>query len=154
MDQAALGPLACLVGTFAGEGRGQWAAPAPFVYRERLEFTCPGKPLLSYRQQATTLDGQLSHTECGFLRLGSEPGSIEWMIAQPTGITEIQVGRFEGTVAVCEASTIGLAPTAKTVTAMRRRLELDGDELRYELQIAMNGEPLAPHLIGELRRVG
>jgi hypothetical protein len=38
------------------------------------------------------------------------------------------------------------------VTELRRRFDLDGDVLRYELEMAMRDVPLTRHLKGELKR--
>jgi hypothetical protein len=46
-------------------------------------------------------------------------------------------------------------PTAEDdVTALRRRVEVDGDVLRYTLDMAACGNPLVRHLEAELRRTG
>ncbi len=44
------------------------------------------------------------------------------------------------------------SPTAKTVTGLRRDLEIDGDVLRYTLQMATDGGDPRPHLTAELHR--
>jgi hypothetical protein len=50
------------------------------------------------------------------------------------------------------STTIGLAPTAKEVTALGRSFRLDGDELSYTLRMGAVGQPLQDHLSAVLRR--
>lgn len=47
--------------------------------------------------------------------------------------------------------SIGLAPTAKEVTALDRSYRIDGDEL-YSLQMRAVGQPLQDHLAAVLHR--
>ncbi|WP_265973469.1 FABP family protein, partial [Mycobacterium canetti] len=79
--------------------------------------------------------------------------------AHPSGITEIEVGTYSvtGDVIELELSTradgsIGLAPTAKEVTALDRSYRIDGDELSYSLQMRAVGQPLQDHLAAVLHR--
>jgi hypothetical protein len=47
---------------------------------------------------------------------------------------------------------VATTTTGSPVTELRRRFELDGDVLRYELEMAMHDVPLTRHLKGELKR--
>ena len=49
-------------------------------------------------------------------------------------------------------TAIGLAPTAKEVTALSRSFRIDGDELSYSVQMEAVGQPLQDHLAAVLRR--
>ena len=76
------------------------------------------------------------------------------MLAHPTGVLELLVGEFlEGTVFELRSSTVTGSPTAKSVTEVHRRFELDGDQLRYEVAMAAVGHPLTHHLAATLDRV-
>ncbi|WP_238409229.1 FABP family protein, partial [Mycobacterium canetti] len=82
-----------------------------------------------------------------------------YVLAHPSGITEIEVGTYSvtGDVIELELSTradgsIGLAPTAKEVTALDRSYRIDGDELSYSLQMRAVGQPLQDHLAAVLHR--
>jgi hypothetical protein len=92
-----------------------------------------------------------SHGESGYL-IASGHGGIDWTIAQPSGVVEVQVGFVTDGRIVVESHALGLAPTADNVTSVSRTLSVAGDILRYELAISMNEEPLAPHIEGELHR--
>src|SRR5216683_2490724 len=79
----ALAPVTFLLGTWRGEGEGQYPSIKPFRYREEIRFTHNGKPFLIYAQRTEAIDtGQPMHAEAGYLRLVGE-GRLEFVIAQP-----------------------------------------------------------------------
>jgi hypothetical protein len=152
--------LAPLLGTWAGSGTGEYPTIASFGYLEEVTFGHVGKPFLAYAQKtradaADADPGRPLHAEVGYLRVPS-PGRVEWVLAHPTGITEIQEGTLavDGTTIEMEltATSIGLTASAKDVTALSRSLRIDGDELVYTLRMGAVGEPLRHHLAATLRR--
>src|SRR5699024_12191414 len=73
-----------------------------FQYRESITFSAaPGKPFLKYEQHTTSPDGAAMHTEVGYLR-PHEGGFIEFVLAQPTGQTEL----LEGTATVNDDNSL------------------------------------------------
>ena len=150
---AALAPVGFLLGTWRGEGQGQYATIQPFRYREEIRFTHNGKAFLIYTQRTEALDtGQPLHGEAGYLRLVGE-GRVEFVIAQPTGFAEISLGHIQGQRLDVESSTVVRTPTAKPVTSIRRSFWMERDALCYELKMAMEGVPLARHLTASFHRV-
>lgn len=150
--------LAPLLGSWAGRGSGKYPTIESFEYVEEVTFSHVGKPFLVYGQKTRAVaDGLPLHAETGYLRV-PQPGALEWVLAHPSGITEIQVGTYAVAAGVVElqlsAATIGLTPTAKAVTALGRRYRLEGDELSYTLDMGAVGEPLQNHLTAVLRRTG
>lgn len=147
--------LAPLVGTWVGEGSGEYPTIEPFTYVEELIIGHIGKPFLSYAQRTKGSDGLPLHAETGYLRVPA-PGRIELVVAQPTGITEID----EGTLSVdghvvdiaVDATSIGLTASAKDVSALSRSIRVDGDELSYTVRMAAVGQPLQHHLAATLHR--
>jgi hypothetical protein len=150
--------LAPLLGTWAGRGSGEYPTIEPFDYLEEVVFSHVGKPFLVYGQKTrAATDGKPLHAETGYLRV-PQPAQIELILAHPTGITEIEVGTYTVTGNVIElemiASSIGLSPTAKDVTALGRSFRLDGDELSYSLRMGAVGHPVQHHLSAVLHRQG
>ena len=127
--------LAPLVGTWAGQGAGEYPTIQPFGYSEEVTFGHAGKPFLTYSQQTTA--GEL-------------------VLANPTGITEIQEGTLSvsgATVGIeLNATAIGRTTSAKDVTALSRSIRIDGDELTYTLRPGAVGQPLQHHLAATLHR--
>jgi hypothetical protein len=147
----ALQPIAFLLGTWRGSGRGDYPTIEGFTYEEEVAFTHVGKPFLFYRQRTWGADGLPLHTEAGYLR-PVDGGSAELVIAQPTGITEIHAGPVEGTTLRLRSLHVGRTPTAVEVRSTARTITVDGDELSYLLDMAAVGQPLQFHLEATLRR--
>lgn len=152
-DVAVLAPL---LGTWAGQGAGEYPTIAPFGYVEEVTFGHVGKPFLTYGQRTKASDdGRPLHAETGFIRVPS-PGRVELVLAHPTGITEIEEGTLSvsGTTIEMElsATAIGRTASAKEVTALSRSIRVDGDELTYTLRMGAVGQPLQHHLAATLHR--
>lgn len=148
--------LAPLLGTWAGRGEGKYPTIEPFEYLEEVVFSHVGKPFLAYAQKTRAVaDGKPLHAETGYLRV-PRPGHIELVLAHPSGITEIDAGTYSVTGDVIEvelsSTAIGLAPTAKEVTALGRSFRVDGDDLSYTLRMGAVGQPLQDHLTAVLHR--
>jgi hypothetical protein len=146
-------PLAGLLGTWEGDGRGDYPTIEPFVYREQVTFGHVGKPFLAYTQRTWQPEtGMPMHAETGYLRLAAG-GRVELVLAHPTGIVEVQEGTLDDGRLELEATTIGRTATAKEVRGLRRVATLDGDELTYDLWMAYAHVPETHHLHAQLRRV-
>jgi hypothetical protein len=154
---ANLAALAPLLGSWRGRGSGEYPTIEPFEYLEEVTFSHVGKPFLIYGQKTKSAVDELPlHAETGYLRV-PRYNEVELVLAHPSGITEIEVGRYvtDGTTVELEMTTtqVGLAPTAKEVTSLARRFRLDGDQLTYSVQMGAVGLPLQHHLSATLHRV-
>jgi hypothetical protein len=151
---AELGGIAFLLGTWRGEGEGRYPTIDDFAYGEELRIGQTGKPFVSWAQRTWSLaDGRPLHVETGYLR-ATPGGRVELVLAHPTGVAELAEGEVHGATVELSSRLVGCTSTAKPVTAISRRLEVDGDLLRYSLSMAAVGRAESDHLSATLRRVG
>lgn len=147
-----IAPLAMLLGEWRGEGRGRWGEGAPFGYREEVVFRHSGKPFLAYTQRTAALDdGRPLHAEMGYWR-AAPGGAVEVTMAHPTGFAEIELGTVDGGLVELATASVERTPTAKTVTRLERRFEVDGDTLHYVVRMATDGGSARWHLEATLHR--
>ncbi|MGA2520571.1 MAG: FABP family protein [Acidimicrobiales bacterium] len=146
-------PLAFLVGRWAGEGEGDYPTVEAFHYGEEVTISHVGKPFLAYAQRTWSLDdGRPLHAETGYWRCPS-PGHAELVVAHPTGVVEVSEGPCTDSAVVLASVAVARTTSAKEITALVRRVTVEGDNLEYELDMAAVGVPLSFHLRGTLRRV-
>ena len=147
-----LGRLAFLLGTWTGQGRGEYPTIESFTYYETVSFEHYGKPFLAYQQRTQDADGAPLHAEAGYLRPVDE-SSVELVIAQPTGIAEIYSGTQDGTRLELASLWVGRSPTAKRVDRVGRTVEVSDNALTYELFMASVGQPYQWQLGATLHRI-
>ena len=155
----AVAHVATLLGSWSGQGRGEYPTIDTFEYVETVTFGHVGKPFLTYGQRTRELvdgvPGLPLHAESGYWRFPA-PGRVEVVIVHPTGVTEIEEGTIaiDGGVTVIElaSSSVGLSSTAKSVTEIGRSFRIDGDQLDYTVRMAAVGLPLQHHLAASLHR--
>jgi len=144
--------LRFLLGEWRGEGRGEYPTIENFGYREEVVFGHVGKPFVSYVQRTWALDdGRPLHSESGYLRPQPD-GRVELVLAQPAGLVEVDEGVVRGCRVELVSTLVARTPSAKEVTEVRRLLDVDGDVMRYRLEMAAVGQPRQFHLEAELRR--
>jgi len=147
-----LEPLAFLIGTWKGRGRGEYPTIEPFEYTEEVVIGHTGRPFLRYDQRTRRPDsGDPLHAEVGFWRPG-RPGRVELIVAQPTGIAEVDEGILEGTSIRVRSRMVGLTRTAKPVSTVERILRVEGDRMHYELLMGAMGRDHRLHLEAALTR--
>ena len=148
---ADVAPLAFLLGTWVGEGKGAYPTIAPFAYGEEVRFWHVGKPFVAYAQRTWALDdGRPLHAESGYWRLAGE--RIELVVAHPTGVAEVAEGRLDGTTMALASTAVTRTSSAKLVERLERDVRVVGDTLTYEVRMAAVGEAVQFHLAGELTR--
>ena len=147
-----------LEGTWTGKGRGEYPTITPFDYRETLTFTRRDERSLAYEQRTEKhFDSQaewlVSHWENGFIRT-LDSGEVELVNAQSGGRAEVLVGNIEelgGVIRIHLVSKTILNDPRMVSSA--RRFVLDGDTLRYEMQMQTTKmDQLTKHLKIELKR--
>jgi hypothetical protein len=154
-DVAVLAPL---LGTWEGSGTGEYPTIDDFAYLESITFAHVGKPFVAYSQRTRHPDTSAPmHAETGYLRV-PRPGSIEIVMAQPTGLAEIYEGAVVGgdvpLVIDVRSTSINATSSAKEVTITERTISVTGDDLHYTFRMAAVGQPLQHHLSATLHRVG
>ncbi|KAM5586923.1 peroxynitrite isomerase Rv2717c [Rosa sericea] len=148
----AIAPLSYLLGSWKGQGEGGFPTINSFSYGEQLHFSHSGKPVIAYTQKTWKLNsGEPMHAESGFWRPKPD-GTIEVVIAQSTGLVEVQKGTYNAEEKVINLQTelVGNATKVKEIT---RVFKLVDGELSYEVQMATNLNSLQPHLKASLKRV-
>jgi len=95
-----LNPLAWMVGTWRGKGRGEYPTIPAFEYAQEVVFNHDGRNFLNYFSRSWIIDaeGEIvrpAASEVGFWRV--KPNNVlEVVISHSTGITEGWVGTFDG----------------------------------------------------------
>jgi hypothetical protein len=149
-----IAPLSFLLGSWIGEGNGNYATIEDFEYGEEVRLSHIGKPYLAYTQRAWSLDdGRPLHGETGFWRLAG--GSrVELVVAHPSGIVEVAEGELTGTSIALTTTATAKSASAKDVGQVTRDVRVVGDTLTYDLCMAAVGQPLQRHLAARLTRTG
>ncbi len=147
-----LEPLSFLLGTWRGEGEGEWADAEPFRYVEEMTFEHVGEPFLLYAQASwSPEDGSPIYFERRFVRPAG-PGRVEIAFAHPLGVVELAEGTVSGTIVDVASTAVAVTGTGSPVTELGRHLEVDDGRLRYELRMATTEVPLTYHVKGDLER--
>ncbi len=144
-------PLGFLLGTWSGEGQGEYPTISPFGFRETVTFTHVGKPFVAYVQRTfATGDGRPLHAETGYLRM-PRPGWVELVLAHPTGVVEVEEGPYNGSSIRLRSRVVAGTGTAKEVTAIERDFDFEPGIITYSLRMAAVGQPLLHHLEARLQ---
>ncbi|MEN3613224.1 FABP family protein [Plantactinospora sp. ZYX-F-223] len=152
------------VGLWRGRGRGGFPSIEDFDYAQEIRITHDGRPFLSYESRAWILDEQSrpvrpAGREVGWWRVvldadGKGTDELEVMLATPTGVMELYLGKVTGTRVEIATDAVVRSATAKEVTAGHRLFGIVEGALLYAQEMAAVGHPLSPHLSARLIRVG
>ena len=151
----ALAPLAFMIGTWKGEGRGCYPTIEPFEYVEEATYSPgPGKPFIAYTQRTRRVgNDEPLHTEFGYIR-PIPSGGAELVVSQPTGIVEVHTGDVEAQRISFRSRLVGLTPSAVRVEQVERRIMVADDTMHYRLAMEAAGQAMQLHLEAELVRIG
>ena len=149
-------PLAWLVGTWRGKGRGEYPNVPGFQYAQEVSFNHDGRPFLNYFSRSWIIDEndeivRPAASEVGFWRI-KENNVLEVLLAHNTGIAEGWVGLVQGAKIQLAMDQGYSAPSAKIVTAGSRLYGLVEGELFTSYDMAAQGQTLQAHLWSSLER--
>ena len=149
-------PLAWLVGTWRGKGRGEYPNVEGFQFAQEVSFNHDGRPFLNYYSRSWLIDEndeiiRPAASETGFWRV-KENNVLEVILAHNTGIAEGWVGLVQGAKIQLAMDQGYSSPSAKIVTAGSRLYGLVEGELFTSYDMAAQGQTLQAHLWSSLER--
>ncbi len=149
-------PVAWLLGTWAGNGEGDYPTIEPFRFGQEAIFAHDGRPFFHYLSRAWIVDERGAKVrdaalESGFLRSKAD-GTVELMLSHNTGIVEIYYGHAEGGRMELATDAVVRTATAKEYVAGQRLYGLVDGDLWFAYDMAAVGQDLQPHLWGRLVR--
>lgn len=159
LDDRCIGLLP-LIGVWRGAGEAVYPTiEGPYAFGQQIVFAHDGRPFLSYESRSWLLgpDGEIlrpAAREVGFWRPQPD-GEIEVLISHASGIMEIFYGRARNLTSwEIETDAVARTASAKEVTGSHRLYGLvEGGDLAYVDERAMEGQPMQPHLSARLSRV-
>jgi hypothetical protein len=146
-----LDAVAFLLGTWRGEGIGEYPGVEPFRFTEELRFEHVGDAFLLVTESAWTPDGAPLHFERGTLRpLGD--GRVDLTLAHPIGVAEVSEGTVDGmSIALCSTAVVRTS-TGSPVTEIERRYDIADGRLTYDVEMATEDVGKAFHVRAALTR--
>ena len=149
-------PLAWLVGSWRGKGRGEYPNVPGFQFAQEVSFNHDGRPFLNYFSRSWIIDEnneiiRPAASEVGFWRI-KENNVLEVILAHNTGIAEGWVGLVQGAKIQLAMDQGYSSPSAKIVTAGSRLYGLVEGELFTSYDMAAEGQVLTAHTWSSLQR--
>jgi hypothetical protein len=155
MTPTGIAPLSFLLGTWRGTVDVVYPTMEPATFTEEMIFEDGGAgdefPFIAYRERAwTEATGLTEHAERGFWRVDGTV--VDATLSHPIAVSEISEGTVDGTTVTLASKTVGVASTGLPVVALERRYEVDGDRMRYVVNMQTPETPITLHLTGSLTR--
>lgn len=149
-------PIAWMLGTWRGNGHGDYPTIEKFEFGQELIFTHDGRPFFHYMARSWIVDDKGEKVrdgaiETGFIRCKPE-GRVEVVLAHNTGFAEVWYG--EAGEARMEVSTDAVVRTesAKEYVGGKRLYGYVEGDLLYAYDMAAMGQALQPHIWARLKR--
>jgi hypothetical protein len=163
-------PVSWLLGTWHGNGKGEYPTIEPYAFEQEAVFAHDGRAFLHYFSRTWVTDdsgervgpGEL---ETGFLRVGGENPAeadgapdagghqVEMVLAHPAGYAEVWYGVIDGPRLTLATDVVARTSTAKDYTAGQRMYGLVEGDLMYAYDMAAMDQPMQSHAWGRLARV-
>ncbi|QHN97231.1 UPF0678 fatty acid-binding protein-like protein [Arachis hypogaea] len=125
--------LSFLLGTWRGQGEGGYPTINSFSYAEELHFSnSPNKPVIGYTQKTWKLgSGEPMHAESGYWRPKLD-GTIEVVIAQSTGLVDVQKGTYSTEQKVIQLQSEMVGNASKVERHLARHLEFCNEVVLWD----------------------
>ena len=155
-------PVSWLLGTWHGNGKGEYPTTEPYAFEQEAVFAHDGRAFVHYfsRSWVTDESGERvgpGELETGFLRMGSDAEGdghpLELVLAHPTGYAEVWYGSVDGPRLTLATDVVARTSTAKDYTAGQRMYGLVEGDLMYAYDMAAMDQPMQSHAWGRLARV-
>ncbi|KAM6918776.1 peroxynitrite isomerase THAP4 [Xenentodon cancila] len=150
--------LEWLLGTWESDGPGEGMFPSikPFHYTEKLHFSHVGQPVINFMFNAFHAESNKPlHRECGFIRIQQGTNRVAFIIAQNSGLVEIEEGELTGQQLNLQTHKLDRISFAKEphVQQICRVFKLLPDgKLEQTVSMATDSQPLTQHLHITYRR--
>ncbi len=150
------GPVAWMLGTWQGNGHGDYPTIEKYEFGQELIFTHDGRPFFHYFSRSWVVDAagekvREDALETGFLRC-KPGGAVELVLTHESGYAEIYYGEAGGGKLDLTTDAVARTETADEYTAGKRLYgNVEGD-LLYAYDVAARGEGLQPRLWARLKR--
>ncbi|XP_037131097.1 THAP domain-containing protein 4 [Syngnathus acus] len=145
-------PLDWLLGTWQSDEPGEGCFPTikPFRYLETLQFSHVGQPVVNFSFNAFHADSKKPlHRECGFIRMQPGTNKVAFIVAQNSGLVEIEEGELIGQQLNLHSHAIARISFAREphVNEISRVFQLRADgKLEQKVSMAIDTQPLTEHL--------
>jgi len=150
--------LAWLIGTWAGNGHGEYPGIEKFQFGQEVVFQQDGRPFIHYFSRSWIIDEHGTKVreaaqETGFLRPQAD-GTLEMVLAHNLGYVEVWHGELHAEQPRFEVVTDAVVrtATAKDYTAGKRLYGYVNGDLLYAYDMAAEGHELQPHTHAQLVR--
>ncbi|TKS79839.1 THAP domain-containing protein 4 [Collichthys lucidus] len=155
---AALLPLDWLLGTWESDEPGEGCFPTikPFRYTETLNFSHVGQPVINFMFNAFHAESKKPlHRECGFIRMQPGTNRVAFIIAQNSGLVEIEEGELTAQQLNLQSQSLARTSFAREpyVQQISRVFQLRPDgRLEQTVSMATDNQTLMQHLHITYRR--
>lgn len=163
-------PVVWLLGTWHGDGHGEYPGIERFAFEQEVAFAHDGRPFLHFfsRMWQTDEEGKRigpGDLETGFLRVvrttsdddSEDPAegtsSVELVVAHPAGRAEVWYGAIDGPRLTLATDLVACTVTGDDYAAGQRMYGLVEGDLLYANDMAALGEPMQSYTWGRLKRV-
>lgn len=158
-------PVVWLLGTWHGNGRGEYPGIEPFTFDQEIAVAHDGRSFLHYFSRTWRTDDSGERTgpgelETGFLRIApngsddsdSDQPTVELVLAHPDGHADVWYGTVDGARLTLATDVVARTVSATDYAAGQRMYGLVEGDLLYASDIAASGQPMQSHTWGRLQR--